>query len=159
MNENQENKLTFDEERMRFEEQNRQWHREQAKLRRYKEKQQYYSQMTCKSNLACFVDGFSNGLANSLTQHPIIIIRRHRSMALPVEETSPGMQTQSNTNLIRTPRHYSAEFKVHLHIRNLAKGKASPEKQATAQECGITLKEGQTWVRDFFKGTGSKDQQ
>ena len=162
----------IDEDRMRLEEQFRQRRRERDERRRRKRNQQYCSRLDYKSEhpiwdniLLPLMEGFTNSFADSIIRQnsetmldPLVVISRHSKTILPTEAT-PCIETQDVPVPVKIPRHYSAEFKVHLHIRNLPKGSASPEKQATAQENGVTLKEGQTWVRDFFKGTGSKDQQ
>ena len=162
-----------EENRTTIEERHQQRRREREDRRRRKRNQQYCSQLGHKSGhpildylLLPFLEGCANSLTDSIIQrsnenmvNPLVIINRHRDTAIPTEVIEPSAETQNIPDPIKAPRQYSNPFPVNSHIRNLAQGmNASAEKQATAQEHGVTLKEGQTWVKDYVKGA-SKDRQ
>ena len=158
-----------EENRTTIEERNRQRRREREDRRRRKRNQQYCSQLSYKSEHPIWDNlllPLMEGFANSITRRnyetmvdPLVIISRHRDKAIRPETAEPIAETQDVSDPIKAPRQYSNPFPVNSHIRNLAQGmNASAEKQATAQEHGVTLKEGQTWVKDYVKGA-SKDRQ
>ena len=166
MDENKDNDLIFDEERMQLEEQNRQRRRERAEIARRKEQKrkndQWYHDMM---NYAHYQSSYTPNYFCDPPEDPISLVQWVRDLrtisnrkssqiiTIPEIETKPYLAILEASVPASTHRHYHTEFTVNTHIRNLSKGRrASPEKRITASEYGIELKEGQTWVREHVKG-------
>ena len=78
------------------------------------------------------------------------------NMALPKPTVKPVIETPPTLikpdEVTRVILKDGKEQVVHMHLRNLPEGwTPSAEKVALAQELGIDLEEGQTWVVEYIK--------